>query len=342
MAERFDRSDFLEALFGTQIKESRCFILVKTVEDFGVGSKSSNRFYPDIVGLSTAEFPANRHVFFGVCPRQRMDLGKEHIRYITALWAALDIGPAGYSGLNSNFAEVREATEAVEAFPLEPSIMVQSGRGFHLYWLLDSAKRIADVEIVESLLQKLNDSFRCHSAVGLDSVLRLPDTWNPKGYRTPAKCLVEKLDPELRYSPGDFQDLNRVVVSVSGIKRPAPTSPAAEESAAATKLAGDSGESSLQNPEPAGSRDLRMRAVPVASEPGFLPGLSETDKSQPAVGESMAGLMTDQVLDRLADKVADRLTQRFLNDFPKETIDEIVERVVEKLVERIYFPKTDQ
>jgi len=92
MIEKFDRGDFLEALFGTRMRDARCFILVRTVEDSEVAPKVSNRFYADTVGLSSAEFPRNRHVFFGVCPRQRMDPGKEHIRYLTALWATLDIG----------------------------------------------------------------------------------------------------------------------------------------------------------------------------------------------------------------------------------------------------------
>ncbi len=187
MTISFNRRDFLEALFGPFTIETRYFILVKTADEYG--DRASNRFYPNIVELSNAEFPPNRNVYFGICPRERMQIGKEAIRYITALWAGLDMGPGGYSGLNSNYVDLNEAREAIKAFPLKPSIIVQSGQGFHLYWLLHTQKKIPDIEVVENLLRKLNDHFRCSAPVGIDSTLRLPGTWNPRGPKGPTKCL---------------------------------------------------------------------------------------------------------------------------------------------------------
>src|SRR5208283_3754806 len=104
MTISFNRRDFLDALFGPFTIESGYFILVKTVDEYD--DRVSNRFYPNIIELSNAEFPPNRNVYFGICPRQRMQIGKEAIRYITALWAGLDLAPGGYSGLNSNYVDL--------------------------------------------------------------------------------------------------------------------------------------------------------------------------------------------------------------------------------------------
>jgi hypothetical protein len=71
MSEKFDRGDFLEALFGKHTQEEEYFILVRAVKDYKAGLQGSKRFYPDAVSLYHAEFPHNRHVFFGVCPRSR-------------------------------------------------------------------------------------------------------------------------------------------------------------------------------------------------------------------------------------------------------------------------------
>ena len=62
--------------------------------------------------------------------------------------------------------------------------------------------------------------FRCDSPVGIDSTLRLPGTWNARGYRTSVKCFVEHLDSGLRYHPRDFQDLGRLIIAVSGTELP--------------------------------------------------------------------------------------------------------------------------
>ena len=252
-----------------------------------------------------------------------------------------NIGPGGHSGLDHNFVTAQEAREAVEAFPLEPSIIVQSGQGFHLYWLLDSPKRIFEIEVVENLLRKLNDSFRCHSNVGLDSLLRLPDTWNPKGGPTPTKCFVEKIDSGLRYGPMDFQDLKGTVFSASHVTPSRPAQHALQESTRLANLTGKNGELVMENAEPADSQNLEIEVELVDSESGFLQEQSEIDGSKLTGRHSVAGL-TDQVLDSLAARVADKLTQRFLNDFPKEITEAIVERVIAKLAEKGRFPKPEQ
>jgi hypothetical protein len=330
MTVSFNRADFLEALFGPYTKESRYFILVRAVDEHGGGG--SNRFYPNLVELSNTEFPPNRHVYFGVCPRQRMHVGKEHIHYIAALWASLDIGPGGYSGLNSNFVDETEARRTIDSFPLKPSIIVKSGRGFHLYWLLHSQMKIPDVEAVENLLRKLNDHFRCLSPVGLESTLRLPGTWNPRGSRTPAKCIAEHLDATLRYYPTEFQNLDLRSLARQGAASP---DVVPQEQVESTPVAGTSKKH---------SRDSAPEVEPGASsKPRLLRKIVENESNQQRGrnGAASSEGLTDKALDELADKVADRLTQRVSENLSNAIVDRIIDGVVQKLTDRIFIPKLD-
>jgi len=341
MTVNFNRADFLEALFGPYTKETLYFILVRAVDDNGM--RAWTRFYPNIVELSNAEFSPDRHVYFGVCPRQRMHVGKEHIHYIAALWASLDIGPGGHSGLNENFVDTEEARESIESFPLRPSIIVQSGRGFHLYWLLHSQKKIPDVEAVENLLRKLNDHFRCHSPVGLESTLRLPGTWNPRGSRTPTKCFVESLDPTLRYYPTEFQNLDLRTLPHEEVTK-ASTVP--QDQLGSTLMAETlkRHEALACEIEEADSRDPVNENEPyVSSEPNLLRKVIENRNNELRGAKDTASFkgLTDKALDELADRVAERLTQRVSENLSDAIINRIIEGVVQQLADRIVSSKAN-
>jgi hypothetical protein len=335
MTVNFNRADFLEALFGPYTKETLYFILVSAVDDYGV--RAWTRFYPNIVELSNAEFSPDRHVYFGVCPRQRMRVGKEHIRYIAALWASLDIGHGGHSGPNHNFVDTAEARESIESFPLKPSIIVRSGRGFHLYWLLHSQKKIPDAEPVENLLRKLNDHFRCHSPVGLESTLRLPGTWNPRGSGTPTKCFVERLDPTLRYHPTEFQNLDLSALAHEEVVNPCI---APQDQFESTLMAGTlkKHEALACEIEEAHSDGLVNENEPcVSSEPNLLRKVIENKRNQLRSGKDTASFkgLTDEALDDLADQVADRLTRRVSENLSDAIINRIIEGVVQQLANKI-------
>jgi hypothetical protein len=338
MAITFDRRDFLESLFGPFTKETRYFILVKTADEYG--DRVSNRFYPNIMELSNAEFPPNRNVYFGICPRERMQIGKEAIRYITALWVGLDMSPAGYSGLNSNYVDVQEAREAVKAFPLKPSIIVQSGRGMHLYWLLHTQKKIPDIEVVENQLRKLNDHFRCSAPVGIDSTLRLPGTWNPRGPKGPTKCFVEHLDSTLRYYPTEFQNLDLREITPSEVTSPK-VLPQKEQSRTAPGLEISKSDKKLAPELERHVQDELDQAKPNASsEPRFLRKIVEKNYEQ---GDNQTSLkeLADKDLDDLADNIADKLFKRIMENLSNGHLDRIIDRLVDELAKKIYFPKGD-
>lgn len=224
MISKFSRKDFLEALFSQYYKEHRGFILVKS---FKRGeSKHSTRFFPNLDILAKEHYGEERDVYFGVCPRERMKAEREYIKYVVALWADLDIGEEGHENKKRFFPGPQEAAKAIRSFPKPPSIIVESGRGAHLYWLLREVTEVADPEYIENILKNISDYLHCDTDVTLDTVARLPETVNTKIPGKPVNCDVKFINTNFRYSLQDFENLGTPkIVALPSQKSPPETSP---------------------------------------------------------------------------------------------------------------------
>jgi len=210
MIAKFTRKDFLEALFSQYYKEHRGFILVKS---FKRGDpKMSTRYFPNIEILAKEHYGEERDVYFGICPRERMKAEKEHIHYVVALWADLDIGLEGHEDKKIYFEGPQQAAKAIRSFPRAPSIIVESGRGAHLYWLLKDVTEVTDQERLEKLLKNVGQHLQCDTDPNLDTVLRLPETVNTKIPGKPVNCDVKFINPNFRYSLQDFENLGQRIV----------------------------------------------------------------------------------------------------------------------------------
>ena len=211
MIAKFTRKDFLDAIFAQYYKEMRGFILVKS---FKRGDpKMSTRYFPNIEILAKEHYGEERDVYFGICPRERMKAEKEHVHYIVALWADLDIGSEGHEDKKIYFEGPQQAAKAIRSFPRAPSIIVESGRGAHLYWLLNEVSEVTDPEKIEKLLKNISDHLQCDTDPSLDTVLRLPETVNTKIPGKPVNCDVKFINPNFRYSLQDFENLGQRVVT---------------------------------------------------------------------------------------------------------------------------------
>lgn len=216
MVARFTRKDFLEALFGQYYKEHRGFILVKS---FKRGDpKMSTRYFPNIDILAKEHYGEERDVYFGICPRERMKAEKEHIHYVVALWADLDIGSEGHEEKKTFFEGPQQAARAIRSFPRAPSIIVESGRGAHLYWLLKEVTEISDPERVERILKNIGDHLQCDTDVNVDTVLRLPETTNTKIPGKLVNCDVKFINPNFRYMLHDFENLEQHIVKPAPVQ----------------------------------------------------------------------------------------------------------------------------
>lgn len=211
MIAKFTRKDFLEAIFSPYYKEHRGFILVKSVKRGD--PKMSTRYFPNIEILAKEHYGEERDVYFGICPRERMKAEKEHIHYLVALWADLDIGSEGHEDKRVFYEGPQQAAKAIRSFPRAPSIIVESGRGAHLYWLLKQVTEVTDIEKIEKVLRAISDHLQCDTDVSMDTVLRLPETVNTKVPGKPVNCDVKFINPNFRYTLQDFENLGQRIVA---------------------------------------------------------------------------------------------------------------------------------
>ncbi|MEW6348166.1 MAG: hypothetical protein AB1646_03835 [Thermodesulfobacteriota bacterium] len=217
MASRANRRQFLDALFSDYFRSRRGYILVRSAGDWVTDTRPLFFFNTDL--LAKQVFDPRRNVRFGVCPRERMKDSSEEIQYLAALWANIDIGEEGHPE-TACFEDVSQAIKAVKDFPREASIIVNSGRGMHLYWLLESPHKIVDRLRVERVLATITLRLNCRPLGQLSTELRLPDTVNNKMEDKPVRCYVEHLNPNIRYQMEDFEDLDRQITRTPLRSRP--------------------------------------------------------------------------------------------------------------------------
>jgi hypothetical protein len=142
--------------------------------------------------------PDEHEVFYGVNARQRGGGKAEHVTLLRGLWADQDYkhSPDGAAG----------AARALAAFPLQPTAVIESGGGNHLYWQF--AEAVAPSPAIEALLLRLYAALvpgdgKLDSVQDPSRILRVPGTLNHK--TNPARLVtIRDEDPARRYAPADF------------------------------------------------------------------------------------------------------------------------------------------
>ncbi len=162
-------------------------------------------------------------VYFGVCPRREgltpgQRGGKDDIVALTALFADFDVIRPNHQTNGKVYFADREAVLAfADSLPLKPSLIVWSGGGAHLYWILrepwlftDAAERDAADRQLKAWGHLLQ---REAKRLGVDidmvqelaRVLRVPGTFNHKtGDAVPVKVIR---DSGTRFNVSDFAEL---------------------------------------------------------------------------------------------------------------------------------------
>lgn len=109
--------------------------------------------------------------------------------------------------VDADFKLSTEATvrERLAAFPLTPSLVVMSGGGLQVYWLLrEPAEVQTEAERLRDVLRRLAASLDADIVAGESArVLRVPGTLNRK-YEPPRRVMLESFDPDRRYNLSDF------------------------------------------------------------------------------------------------------------------------------------------
>lgn len=181
---------FLQALFKTVPEEKyielRCIPAnssVSTVQYFFTKNEL------DSFESMAAALDARKayHVCVGVLPRDQRAGTASCVSTLQALWVDIDAKEKTMKELFAN----------IELYPIQPSIVVVSGHGYHCYWLLESAleKTPGEIKEIETRLHHITSADKTFDA---GRVLRLPGTINCKDPENLCSCRVIRFS-ERRY-----------------------------------------------------------------------------------------------------------------------------------------------
>ena len=138
----------IELLFKNYFEKHKGYIELRFIEK--KSSKAFSIFYSydefDYkVEKEIQKLNINHNVYFGVNPRpSSKEKKQEDIKHIVCLWADID----GKDFENGK----KEAKEIIDKFLIQPNIIVDSGNGYHCYWILKEPVIIVDEK------KKLNSS----------------------------------------------------------------------------------------------------------------------------------------------------------------------------------------
>lgn len=178
------------------------------------------RFYPDIGLIGWDELVAFNEqcyaIYFGVCPRSGKDGKKTAVRTLNCLWVDLDAKDflGGKTEIAGMWPRVLGESRA-------PSMVIDSGHGYHLYWLLKEPVTIPDREAVqrcESVMRGLGGALNGDHTHNLDRLLRLPGSVNIKVPAIPVRCQIIEWNVHRRYELANFSGFKAAPVPMDDIE----------------------------------------------------------------------------------------------------------------------------
>jgi hypothetical protein len=178
----------LDALWPESWRPVPAFLEIRSIRSgvirqsfFDLGQESAN--WGSLQSLVDHLAYEQQDVYYGVLPRVRMSGTNADVPTTTPfLWADVDAKKA-----SSDLAEgKRLALEAINQFPTPPQIVVDSGGGYHCYWLLEEPVDLARAqEVMRWIARELRGDFVQDGA----RILRVPATTNWKREPTVARYL---------------------------------------------------------------------------------------------------------------------------------------------------------
>jgi hypothetical protein len=136
------------------------------------------------------------NLYFGVATRDGKGGKKENIIHIPCVWCDVDF--------KDTPREV--AAQNLKEFPFRPSIIVKSGGGIHLYWVLKEPAEKQDITAIEDINHRIADQLGGdHNACDAARVLRVPGTKNRK-YNPAPLCEVTQQN-DFFYTIDDFLEI---------------------------------------------------------------------------------------------------------------------------------------
>jgi hypothetical protein len=199
-----DSLRIMEALYGPYFSKNKGLIEIRFIEK--PSGKCFSNFYHhfsdinDDVLSELRKLNIRHNIYFGVNPRALSKRKKQDdIENVVCLWADLD-GKDFQNGKEDAFQSIKE-------FSPKPNIIVDSGNGYHAYWILkepiinvDDDMRLLFKQVLSGVIRTLHADSH---AINLDRIMRLPGTYNIKK-EDPLECKIISLSLEKTYSLDDF------------------------------------------------------------------------------------------------------------------------------------------
>jgi Primase C terminal 1 (PriCT-1) len=198
---------FFEQLFHQLAAEERIEVRSKLP---GEGHPMRRTFYADSKEAARNAILLGRReeVYVGVAPRLGDDGTKAGVSRLLAIWADLD-------AKGSHTRESR--TEQLMKLPLQPSIMVWTGGGWHSYFLLEKpADGPEELQRAERIMRRLAAGLRSDPVHDRSRILRVQGTYNWK-YGEPRPVVMERFDPYLRYGPEQLEEMAEALPGGAGV-----------------------------------------------------------------------------------------------------------------------------
>ena len=225
--------EFLAGMFGTSVSTERRLAL------FTVPERRA-RFFGDIPSACkvASKLSETQNVYFGMGLIQGTPTGRgkqEDIAGIAALWADVDFAGEAHAG-KALPADNADFQRLLAELPLRPSLIVDSGHGRHLYWLMQEpwlftdandrahAARVAKGwhEVVCHAAQRLGWSLE--NLGDLTRVLRLPATINRKTPDDLRPVRILEADWDRRFDINDFENFLPQETTVAAQRQVTPVS----------------------------------------------------------------------------------------------------------------------
>jgi len=201
--DHLETKNFLEMLFSPYFKDRKGLIEFRLISK--AGEYVFSKFYSlcdigDSVFEELQRLNEMYHVYFGVNPRPLSKKKKKvDITDVVCFW--VDVDGKNFDG------DKEEALQRIEAFPSPPTSIVDSGHGYHCYWVLrtpivdlSKEKKLEFEQILSGLVDKLGGD---RKVIPVSSCMRLPGTQNIKD-SIPLDCKVLIARQEKTY---ELQDL---------------------------------------------------------------------------------------------------------------------------------------
>jgi hypothetical protein len=139
-----------------------------------------------------------RDVYVGVAARRGEDSTKKGVHRISTLWADLD-AKDGYT--------YESRLSQLIGLPHHPSMVVWTGGGFHIYWLLTgSAESPEELDLAELVMRRIATGLQSDPVHDRSRIMRVPGSLNHK-YGEPRSVKLEHYEPHRRYDLVELQEM---------------------------------------------------------------------------------------------------------------------------------------